>query len=179
MILGIQRQPKLFPSALSPTNPQHRLSYEKTILFMSHPTAHPTTSSSNFQLIINSALEKYKKRTKFDLLAHPLAAQLRSCNSPSDILAVLQQQVQGLDQSQSTDERWTRWLGTTVNVIYALSSTLAAGVSLVCLRKRTFCDMYSDIRLAGILTRECDIYWSRCGPFSAYPSFLIVSRETL
>ena len=97
---------------------------------MSH--AQPTaSSSSNFQLIINNALDKYKKRTKNDLLAHPLAAQLQSCDSPNAILAVLQQQVHGLDQSRSGDERWSRWLDPTVNVLYALSSTLAAGVGLV------------------------------------------------
>ena len=105
---------------------------------MSHTTAHTITPSSNFQLIINNALDKYKRHTKIDLLAHPLATQLRrSCNSPSDILAALQQQVQGLDQSQSTDERWSRWLDSTVNVIDAFSSTLVVGASLVCLRTRT------------------------------------------
>jgi hypothetical protein len=92
------------------------------------------SSSSNFQLIINNALDKYKKRTKNDLLVHPLAAQLQSCDSPSAILVVLQQQVQGLDQSRNSDERWSRWLDPTVNVLYALSATIGAGVSLVCLR---------------------------------------------
>ena len=99
--------------------------------FMSH--AHTTASSStNFQLIINNALDKYKKRTKNDLITHPLAAQIQCCHSPSAILAILQQQVQELDQSRSSDERLSRWLDPTVNVIYVLSSTLAAGVSLVC-----------------------------------------------
>ena len=97
---------------------------------MSHTTV---SSSSNFQLIINNALEKYKKRTKNDLITHPLAAQLQSCNSPDAILAILHQQVQALDQSRSSDERFSRWLNPTVNVIYALSSTVAAGVGLVCL----------------------------------------------
>jgi hypothetical protein len=104
---------------------------------MSH--AHPTASSSynqasNFQLIINNALNAYKKRTKKDLLAHPLVTELQSCNSPSTILAVLQQQLQGLDQSRRSDERWTRWLDPTVNVLYTLSGTLGEGVGLVCLR---------------------------------------------
>ena len=106
---------------------------------MSH--AHPTvtvlptvSSSSNFQLIINNALDKYKKRTKNDLLAHPLAAQLQSCDSPSAILAILHQQVQELDHSRSSDERWLRWLEPTVNVLYALSSSLGEGVGLVCAR---------------------------------------------
>jgi hypothetical protein len=65
---------------------------------MSHPQL-TAASSSNFQLIFNNALKAYEKRTKRDLLAHPLAAQLQICNTPSAILAVLHQQVQGLDQS--------------------------------------------------------------------------------
>ena len=90
------------------------------------------SASSNFQLIINNALDNYKKYTKNDLTTHPLTAQLQSCNSPGDILAILHQQIHELDQSRSTDERWSRWLDPTVNVIYVLSSTLAAGVSMVC-----------------------------------------------
>ena len=92
-----------------------------------------TASSSNFQLIINNALKAYEKRTKNDLLAHPLAPQLQACDSPGAILAVLQQQVQGIDQSRS-DDRWTKWLDPTVNVLFTLSSTLGTGVGLVCLR---------------------------------------------
>jgi hypothetical protein len=91
-------------------------------------------SSSNFQLIINNALKAYEKRTKKDLLAHPLASQLQGCNSPGAILAILQQQVQGLDQSRSSDDRWTKWLDPTVNILYALSATLGEGVGLVNLR---------------------------------------------
>ena len=98
-----------------------------------HPTASsPSNQASNFQLIINNALDTYKKRTKKDLLAHPLATELESCDTPSAILAVLQQQVQGLDQSRRRDDRWTRWLGPTVNVLFSLSGALGVGVGLVC-----------------------------------------------
>jgi hypothetical protein len=96
--------------------------------------SHTHASSSNFQVIINNALDKYKKRTKNDLLVHPLATQLQSCDSASAILAVLQLQVQELNQSRSSDERWSRWLDPTVNALYALSETIGASVSLVCLR---------------------------------------------
>ena len=89
------------------------------------------SSSSNFQLIINNALDAYKKRTKNDLLALPLASQLQRIDSPSAILAVLQQQLQGLDQSRISDKRWTRWLDPTVNILYSLSGTLGEGVGLV------------------------------------------------
>ncbi|KAF8495913.1 hypothetical protein F5888DRAFT_1924915 [Russula emetica] len=97
---------------------------------MSH-TQPTSTSSNNFQVIFNNALKAYERRTKKDLLAHPLAAQLQRCDSPSSILTVLQQQVQELNRSQSSDERLTKWLDPTVNVLYTLSETLGEGVSLV------------------------------------------------
>jgi len=99
---------------------------------MSH--THPTpSSSSNFQLIFNNALKAYEKQTKKDLLAHPLAAELQSCSSPTAILAVLQQQVQELNRSRSSNEGLTKWLDPTVHVLHAFSETLGEGVSLVCL----------------------------------------------
>jgi hypothetical protein len=98
---------------------------------MSH--ANPTTSSShNFQLIFNNALEAYKKRTKNDLLAHPLVGQLQNCTSSGAVLALIYQQVQGL---QRDDDRLTKWLDPTVRVLLAFSETIGKGVSLVCLRK--------------------------------------------
>ncbi|KAI0286627.1 hypothetical protein BGY98DRAFT_1172981, partial [Russula aff. rugulosa BPL654] len=93
---------------------------------MSH--THLTSTPSNFQLIFNNALKEYEKRTKNDLLTHPLADQLEACNSASSILAVLQEQVQELNESQSSS---TKWLGQTVNVLYAFSETLGEGVSSV------------------------------------------------
>ena len=103
---------------------------------MSHSHVSPAPSS-NFQLIFDNALKAYNKRTKKDLLNHPLTSQLQDCNTPSDILAVLQQQVRGLDQSRGSDNRWTKWLSPTVYVIDAFSATLGERVGLVSLRRRT------------------------------------------
>ncbi|KAH8992306.1 hypothetical protein EDB86DRAFT_3244437 [Lactarius hatsudake] len=89
-----------------------------------------STSSSNFQSIFNAALKAYEKKTKKDLLAHPLAAQLQACNSPADIIGVLQDKVKELDQSRSADERLSRWLNPTIEVLYAFSATLGEGVGL-------------------------------------------------
>ena len=103
-----------------------------------HPTATSSSSTSNFQIIFNNALKAYQTRTKNDLLLHPLAAQLQTCDSPGTILTVLQEQVRGLDQSRNGDERWTKWLDPTVNVLFALSATIGASVSLVCPRTSAF-----------------------------------------
>ena len=113
----------------------HPLSTNKLPAFALMSHSHPTAvSTSNFQIIMENALESYKKRTKKDLLAHPLASQLQACDSPATIIAVLQQQVQELDQSRSSDDRWSKWLGPTVNILYSLSETLGEGVGLVSLQ---------------------------------------------
>ena len=92
---------------------------------MSHScVADSESSSSKFRLILEAALKAYEKRTKKNLVAHPLASQIQACDSPGDILAVLQQQI--LDQSQSTDERWTKWLDPTINVLLTFSQTVGA-----------------------------------------------------
>jgi hypothetical protein len=91
----------------------------------------PTTSNSNFQAVFHASLKAYEEKTKKDLLAHPLTAQLQTCNSPSDILAVLRNQVHKFEQSTGGDEKLTKWLNPTVNVLYAFSSALGAGVGLV------------------------------------------------
>ena len=83
-----------------------------------------TTSSPNFETIFTAALEAYKKKTKKDITSHPLAARLQSCDSSNAILAVLRAQVQANDKAQSADEKWTKWLDPTVNVVCAFSAVL-------------------------------------------------------
>jgi len=89
------------------------------------------SSSSDFQAIFDTSMKEYKKKTKKDLLAHPLMAQLQTCNSPADILAVLHTQVEKFEQSTSSDEKLTKWLTPTVNVLFAFSGVIGAGVGLV------------------------------------------------
>jgi hypothetical protein len=97
-------------------------------------TSSATSTPPNFQLIFNNALKEYEKRTKKDLLSHPLAVQLQACDSPGAILSILQQQGQEFDKSRSADEKWTKWLDPTVNVLYAFSGTVGSGVGLVCFK---------------------------------------------
>ncbi|KAH9014711.1 hypothetical protein EDB84DRAFT_1443729 [Lactarius hengduanensis] len=89
------------------------------------------SSSTNLQAIFYASMKEYEKKTKKDLLAHPLMAQLQTCNSPTDILAVLRTQVQQFEQSMSNDDKLTKWLNPTVNVLYAFSAALGEGVGLV------------------------------------------------
>ena len=89
------------------------------------PPIPPLAAASGFQSSFSGALRSYKKRTREDLLLHPLAAKLQSCNSPRAALSVLQ------EQSPSGEESLTEWLGSTIHVLYSLSSSLGEGVGLV------------------------------------------------
>ena len=106
-----------------------------TTLMSGYPIA-AASSSPNFQLIFNNALIAYEKRTKKDLLSLPLATELRDCDNPSKILALLYQQVQRLDQSLSGDDQWIKWLDPTVSVLHMLSEALEEAISLVSLKTR-------------------------------------------
>ena len=115
--------------------------------------ASASTTSSNFQSIFNAALKAYEKKTKNDLLAHPLAAQLQACKCPSDILAALQEKVNEFDQSRSANERLSQWLDPTINVLYSFSATLGSGVGLVSALKSTFFFFTSYLAFYGEFRR--------------------------
>ncbi|KAH9970768.1 hypothetical protein BJV74DRAFT_256116 [Russula compacta] len=90
----------------------------------------PTPSSSSYQSIFDCALESYGKKTQTNLLSHPLLAKLETSHSPDAILTALREQIPGFDQSRSRDEKLTRWLDSTVNVISSFSATIGGGISL-------------------------------------------------
>ena len=109
----------------------YRTRHISPLLVAMAQTPPSASSSSNFQAILYSSLKTYEKKTKQNLLAHPLMAQLQTCTSPTDILHVLRTQVQQFERSRSDDDKLTRWLNPTVNVLYAFSSALGAGIGLV------------------------------------------------
>ena len=96
-------------------------------------TSATVAASSSFEAIFQAAIESYQKQTKKDLLDHPLASRLQDCDSTNAIIDILQEQVREFDKSRSGDERLTKWLSPTVNVLNAFSATISGGVSLVSL----------------------------------------------
>ena len=118
-----------------------------------------STSSPNFDTIFTAALREYKKQTKKDITSHPLADQLKSCDSSNAILTVLQSQVRAFDQSQSADERWTKWLDPTVNVLYAFSGFLNTVAGSVSFPDIKLPDALMTFVATDISTLDCDFYW--------------------
>src|SRR6266478_6690055 len=109
-------------------HPQLTLSSPRSIM----STA--STSHSNFLLIFNAALESYKRKTKKDLASHPLLPSIQSCDSPEAVLTVLREQIPAFNQSQNGDDRLTKWVTPTVNVLYAFSATVGQGIGLVSIK---------------------------------------------
>ena len=137
---------------------------------MSTSHTHPTSTPSNFQIILDNALKVYKRRTKNDLLKHPLADRLQACDSPSSILTVLQEQVQELNQSQRSNNKW---LDPTVNVLHTFSEALGEGVGAVCSGHELVRDLHSHTCLTGILTCKGDLHRIFCPSFGIYPSLYL------
>ncbi|KAH9958868.1 hypothetical protein BC827DRAFT_545272 [Russula dissimulans] len=93
-------------------------------------TPTPSPSRSNLDFIFSSAFQSYKKKTGSDIISHPLATEIEACHSPDAILAALRRKISALGQSRSDDERSTKWLIPTVNVLYSFSGALGEGVGL-------------------------------------------------
>ena len=147
-----------------------------TIPLFSVMSAVPSTSTSHskFAPIFNTALETYKRKTKKDLAKHPLLPRLQSCESPEDILTVLQEQIPASSQTQNSDDGLTKWITPTVNVLYSFSGTLGGIVGLVNIMIFPFHIVQSNIYLSGIPTSEHNFYgnWgSSHGPSVAVPLY--------
>jgi hypothetical protein len=88
---------------------------------------------SNLQSILTTALEKYTAQTGKDLQNDPLAAEIRLCESPDDILHVFQAKAHEFDKFRNDNSKLMKYLKPIVDVLYVLSNNaaLSAGVSLV------------------------------------------------
>ena len=88
-------------------------------------------SSSDYDVIFDNALKAYKTKTGKDLAKDPLLRRLETCNSPDSVISLLRQQIPGFDQSEISDERFTKWVSPVVNVLCTFASTIGGAVSLV------------------------------------------------
>jgi hypothetical protein len=131
-----------------------------------------STSHSNFASIFNVALEKYKRKTKQDLAKHPLLPRLQSCESPEAILTVLREGTPDSSQSQNSDDRLTKWVNPTVNVLYSFSATIGGVVGLVNIGIFPYDIVQSNIYLSGIPTSKHNFHgdW-RSSPGSCLSPF--------
>ncbi|KAH9177933.1 hypothetical protein EDB89DRAFT_2239684 [Lactarius sanguifluus] len=89
-----------------------------------------STPSSDFRSILDAALSEYKKKTGKELLDHPLATELRQCDSVDVILAIFQGQAEAFQQFRDGDQMLMKWISPMVDVLFTFSGTLSEGVAL-------------------------------------------------
>ena len=92
----------------------------------------PVELTSPFELLLNAALRNYAKKTKKDLGRHPLAEQLKTCDSVDSITSVLQEHAKAFPGG----EELMRPMKRAVYVLFTLSSSTVRGeaVAPVCLK---------------------------------------------
>ena len=95
------------------------------------PTRSSSITLSPFHLIFRNAILTYNKRTKNDLLFHPLASLFQSCNDPAVAISLLQTHAQLSPQHRISDEQLKSLLTPILIGLYAISSSDGEGVGLV------------------------------------------------
>ena len=147
-----------------------------SLRIMSHTST--TSSSSDFQSLFNTALREYQAKTKTDLQVHPLAAQLRNCDSPTAILAVLQNLVHKFYQCRNGNERLTKCLNTTVNVLHSICPSVGTGVGLVLSSIWIFSGVYALIYIFQVFP-HAKVIFTRIGVLLLVCTFFVPSYMPL
>ena len=91
----------------------------------------PSTLSPDLNSILDAALSEYKKKTGGGLLEHPLAKEVKRCDSISAITAVLQGQAKEFQQFKDGDQRLVKWINPTVDALSKFSETFGGVASIV------------------------------------------------
>jgi hypothetical protein len=93
------------------------------------------SGSSRFLALFESSLQDYQNQTGITLAEHPFAEQLQNCHTVESITALLQGQVQALDEFKGSD-RILKSLKNIVSVIYSLSASAALGDAIGLVRRK-------------------------------------------
>ncbi|KAF8265889.1 hypothetical protein EI94DRAFT_265134 [Lactarius quietus] len=87
--------------------------------------------SISFQPILDAALADYSKQVGIDLATSPLTDSLRSCGSPDDVLALLEDRTKEFKDFRDGNRKILTWLRPVVQVVHALSAVISPSFSLV------------------------------------------------
>ena len=91
----------------------------------------PRTPSSDLNSILDAALNEYKKTTGGGLLDHPLAKEVKKCDTIGAISAILQGQARQFRQFKDGDQRLMKWIDPMVDTLSTFSETLGGVASIV------------------------------------------------
>ena len=110
----------------------------------------PPIALSAFHSKFSDAMRTYSRRTKIDLVFHPLAAVFQSCNDPGVALSLFQRSAH---RPRINDESLKDLLSPTFIGLYSLSPSVKEGVGLVIVDSCSFRRRTLSLSL-GIITRE-------------------------
>ena len=138
-LVGIYRsQTVRLPSLILPfttTTAIHLSSSHRRPLFFKHPffVFDMSQPSSSFQGLFNAALQEYQNQTGCELMEHPLAKRLETCDSVESITAILQEQAAIFRNFRGDDGKLMKSVQSSVDVLYTLSvsTILGEGIGLV------------------------------------------------
>ncbi|KAI9455686.1 hypothetical protein BJY52DRAFT_1213204, partial [Lactarius psammicola] len=86
--------------------------------------------SISLQPILDAALANYTKQIGIDLTTHPLAESVRSCDSPDDVLKLLEDKANQFKDFRDGNRKLLTWLSPVVQVVHTLSAVLGASITL-------------------------------------------------
>jgi hypothetical protein len=102
-----------------------------TSLLHSSTAGQAPTQSLNLNSILDAALSEYKKTTGKGLLEHPLATEVKRCDSIEAISAILQGQAREFQRFRDGDQRLMKVINPMVEVLSKFSDTLGGVASMV------------------------------------------------
>jgi hypothetical protein len=94
-------------------------------------TGQATSSTSNFQFIIDAALADYTRVTGADLCNTPFATAIQQSNSPEAILQLLHEREKSFKEYREGNRKLINCLTTAVKIFQALSGILGEAVGQV------------------------------------------------
>ena len=126
--------------------------------------------SISFQPILDAALADYRNQVGTDLATCPLADKLRSCDSPDDVLKLIEDKAIEFKEFRDGNRKLLNWLRPVVQVVHTLSAVLGASITLVS-RKSSFVPFtcFSPTLTGSVRTSEGDLRWRGCSHRSTYP----------
>jgi hypothetical protein len=81
--------------------------------------------------LVHNALCNYADLTGVDLSGNPFAENLQRCNTPDDILELLQERGKAFKEYRDDNRRLINSISTAVRVLHAFSGFLGEAISLV------------------------------------------------
>jgi hypothetical protein len=94
-------------------------------------TAQATSSTFNFQLIIDKALANYTEITGTDLSNTPFATAIRQSNSPEVVLRLLDEREKSFKEYREGNRKLINCLTPAVKMFQAISGILGKTVNMV------------------------------------------------